>query len=455
MKAEDRKIMATKIIELVGGKENISTCIHCMTRLRFTVKDQSLVNVEEVSKMDKVLGAQWSNGQFQIIIGQWVPELYKEVCEIAGIQQVAQLDENVEEKKKFGLGSIVDGISGCLAPAIPIVTGAGMIKVVVILATMAGILEAGSPTHTVLSFAGEAGFYFLPVFLGAFAANKFKTSMPLGLLLGAILIAPEFNAAIAAGTQLSIYGIPVYSATYTGSIFPTIMAVFVMSYVERFFSKYVPNAVKVILVPLLTILVMLPLTFCLIAPIGSFLGIYIANAIMWLYNNLGFVGTAVLAATYPLLVITGMHGSLFPPMITALFTIGYDPIIGFSGVISNICQGAATAAVAIKNPKERSNGISCTITAILGGVTEPAMFGINLKYRTPLFGSMIGAFAGGAVAGLLKVYMYSLGGSAGIFGLAGFIGPTPANLINAVISLCVAVVVAFAATLVLYKPEAK
>lgn len=455
MKAEDRNLMAKKIIELVGGKENITSCIHCMTRLRFTVKDQSLVKVEEVQKMDKVLGAQWSNGQFQIIIGQWVPELYKEVCEVADIKQLAALDENVDEKKKFGLGTIIDGISGCLAPAIPIVTGAGMIKVVVILTTMAGILEVGSPTHTVLSFAGEAGFYFLPVFLGAFAANKFKTSMPLGLLLGAILIAPEFNAAIAAGTALNVYGIPVYSTTYTGSIFPAIMAVFVMSYVERFFSKVIPNAVKVILVPLLTILVMLPLTFCLIGPIGSFLGIYIADGIMWLYTHLGFVGTAVLACVYPLLVITGMHGSLFPPMINALFTIGYDPIIGFSGVISNLCQGAATAAVAVKNKKERPNALSCTITAILGGVTEPAMFGINLKYRTPLIGSMIGAFCGGAVAGILKVYMYSLGGSAGIFGLAGFIGPTPSNLIYAVVALVVAMVVAFIATLFLYKPESK
>jgi PTS system beta-glucosides-specific IIC component len=455
MKADARRELATNIVDLVGGKDNISNIIHCMTRLRFTIKDKSLVNLDQISDLEGVIGAQWSNEQFQVIIGQWVSELYKDVCEVANIQQQSQLDENLDEKKKFGPGAIIDSISGCLAPVIPIVVGAGMLKVVLILATLLNILKDTSPTYQVLNFASDAGFYFLPVFLGAFSANKFKTSMPLGMLMGAILLHPNFVASVGEGATLSIFGLPIYATTYSSSIFPVIMSVFVMSYVERFFSKIIPNAVKVIFVPLLTILVMLPLALCLIGPAGAFFGVYLAQAIMWLYNTTGFVGIAVLSAVYPLLVITGMHGALFPPMMQSLTTLGYEPIIGLSGVISNLNQGAATLAVAVKNKKERSTAISAAITAILGGVTEPAMFGINLKYKTPLYATMAGSFIGGSIAGLLKVYMYALGGSAGIFGVTGFIAEQSSNIIYLFVAILAGLISTFIITMFIYKVDKK
>lgn len=456
MKEEARKKLAVSIVELVGGKENISNVIHCMTRLRFTVKDKSLVNLDQIVALNGVIGAQWSNEQFQIIIGQWVSTLYKDVCQVAQFQLQNQIEENVDGIKKLTFGSIINAISGCLAPVIPIVVGAGMLKVVLILVTLFKILDpATSSTYQVLNFASDAGFYFLPIFLGAFSANKFKTSMPLGMLVGAIFLHPNFVASVSANTPLSIFKIPIYSTTYANSIFPVIMSVFLMAYVERFFSKIVPNAVKVIFVPLMTILVMLPLALCLIGPLGAFIGVYLAQAIMWLYNVTGFVGIAVLAAIYPLLVITGMHGALFPPMMQSLTTLGYEPIIGLSGVISNLNQGAATLAVALKSSKERSTAISAAITAIFGGVTEPAMFGINLKYKTPLYATMIGSFIGGAVAGILKVYMYALGGSAGIFGVTGFISEQSSNIIYLFVAIIAGLISTFIITLFIFKEEKK
>ncbi|MNO81576.1 PTS system beta-glucoside-specific EIIBCA component [compost metagenome] len=340
-------------------------------------------------------------------------------------------------------------------PLIPALIGAGMLKVIIILGEMAGFLTKDMPTYNVLAFAADAGFYFLPIFLGATAANKFKTNMGLGMLLGAILIHPTIVANVAGGVGMSIFGIPVYGATYASTIFPIIMAVFAMSYVEKFFQKISPDSVKAIVVPLGTILIMLPLTLCLIGPAGAFLGTYLAKAIMWLYNTTGFFGVALLAAVYPVLVITGMHGALVPYMFQSFASFGYEPIVCVAGVLSNINQGAAAAAVAVKckNKSTKSTAASSAITAVVGGVTEPAMFGINMRLKKPLYAAMIGNFCGAAFAGLMKVYTYAFAGSAGIFGVAGFIGPTKMNVIYMGISVLIGFVVTFIITLFIYKGE--
>ncbi|BCJ92911.1 hypothetical protein acsn021_04800 [Anaerocolumna cellulosilytica] len=455
-KVEKYEELATKVLELVGGKDNITYFGHCMTRLRFNVKDTSIVNLAEIQKTTGVIGAQWSNEQLQIIIGQSVGDAYKLICSKTGMTAEKSLDENLDDKKKkFGISTILDGISGSLMPLIPALIGAGMLKVIIILGELIGFLTPDMPTYAVLSFAADAGFYFLPVFLGATAASKFKTNMGLGMLLGAILIHPTLIGNVAAGVGMSVFSIPVYGTTYANTIFPIIMAVFVMSYVEKFFRKISHDSVKAIVVPLGTILVMLPLTLCLIGPAGAFLGTYLAKGIMWLYNTTGFFGVAILAAVYPLLVITGMHGALVPYMFQSFATFAYEPIVCVAGVLANINQGAASAAVAIKckDKKTKSTAFSSAVTAVVGGVTEPAMFGINLRLKKPLYAAMIGNFCGAAFAGFMKVYAYAFAGSAGIFGVAGFIGPTNMNVIYMVISVIIGFIVTFITTLILYKGE--
>ncbi len=447
--------LATKVLQLIGGKDNISNFGHCMTRLRFNLKDNSIVDLSEIQKINGVIGAQWSNEQLQVIIGQSVGDAYKLICTKAEFEVEKAIDENLDNKKKFSFGAIVDGISGSLMPLLPALIGAGMLKVIIILGGLFGVLTTKMPTYVVLSFAADAGFYFLPVFLGATAANKFKTNMGLGMLLGAILIHPTMVANVAGKVGMSIFSIPIYGISYANTIFPVIMAVFVMAYVEKFFQKIAPDSIKMIIVPLGTILIMLPLTLCLIGPAGGFLGVYLAKGIMLLYNTTGFFGVALLAAVYPLLVITGMHGALVPYMFQSFASFGYEPIVCTAGVLSNINQGAASAAVALKckGKKTKSTAASSAIAAVIGGVTEPAMFGINLRLKKPLYASMIGNFCGAAFAGLMKVYAYAFAGSAGIFGIAGFIGPVKMNVIYMGISVVIGFAVTFIITLFIYNGE--
>lgn len=448
--------LAVEILELIGGKDNISNFVHCMTRLRFNLKDNSRANMDEIKKLNGIVGAQWSNDQLQIIIGSSVADVYAVVCAKAGYAAEKSLDENLDKKKKFSFAAIIDGLAGSLVPTLPIMIGAGMLKVIVILCEMAGILSAGMPTHTVLTFAADAGFYFLPIFLGATAATKFKTNMGLGMLIGAILLHPTFIGNVTNNVGMSIFGIPIYAANYANSIFPVIMAVYVMSYVEKFFRKIAPEAIKVLFVPLATMLVMLPLTLCLIGPAGAFLGVYLAQGIMWLYGKVGFFGVALLSSIYPLLILTGMHGALVPYMFQSFATFGYEPIVCTACVISNIGQGAAAAAVAVKSKDKtlKSTAASSAITAVVGGVTEPALFGVNIRFKTPLYACMAGNFIGAGFAALMKSYAYAFSGSAGIFGLAGFVGPTSMNLIYMAIGMLMTFVSTFIITLVIYK-EAK
>lgn len=449
--------LANSVIELVGGKENIIFFTHCVTRLRFNLKDRGLVKMEDIEKIPGVLGCQWSGEQLQIIIGQAVGDAYALICEKTGLVKQAAVEEKLDDepKKKLSFNTIMDAISGCITPCIPVLIGCGMVKIIILICEMCGILAAGNPTHTVLTFVGDAGFYFLPIMIGAFTARKYGGNMALGMMLGAMFIHPSFIASITEGTALSVFGIPVYAAGYSSTIFPALLTVIVMCYVEKFIAKHSPDAIRSVTEPLFTILVMVPLGLYVLGPIGSFLGNYVAAAVMWLYEHLGFIGIAVLASVLPWLVLTGMQTGIAPYLLNAFATVGYDPIIITANVVSNVDQGAACLAVALrtKDKNLRSTALSCAITAIIGGVTEPAMFGVTFKLKKPLYGAMIGSFIGGAIAGIGKVYCYAFVGSGGIFAIPAFISERSANLLVMVAAMIVGMIVTFFATLILYKED--
>lgn len=457
-KKERYEDLANSVIDLVGGKDNITFFTHCVTRLRFNVKDKSAVKKEEIEKVGGVMGCQWSGDQLQIIIGQAVGDAYNLICKKTGLAQQDAVNENLDGgKKKFSIGAVFDAIAGCITPLIPCLIGAGFIKIIVLVLEMTGIVAADSSTYLVLSFVGDAGFYFLPVFVGATAAKKFGANMSLGMLVGAMFIHPNFVSAITEGTALNIAGIPIYSASYTSTIFPALLTVWVMAPIEKFFAKISPDAVRSITEPLLTMIVMIPLALCVLGPIGAFLGTYISEAIIWLYNTTGFFGVAIFAGLCPLLVMTGMHSSLMPYMLNSFATIGWEPIVLTGMIISNLDQAAASAAVAFKSKKTNVKSLAsgCAITAFLGGVTEPAMYGVNLKYKTPLYAAMIGSFAGACVAGFGKAVAYAITGSAGVFAFPIYLPGGMSNLIWMVAGVVIGMVVTFVLTLFLYKDEAE
>ncbi|MBO1307407.1 PTS transporter subunit EIIC [Enterococcus sp. 669A] len=458
-KKENYQALASSIIESLGGEENVTFFTHCMTRLRFNLKDKSLVDEAAVKTLNGVVGSQWSGDQFQIIIGQQVGDVYAAILKITNIEGAAKAADEVaegsKEKKKFSLSAVFDAFAGCVSPLLPVLIGSGMLKIITLVLNMTGAISPESGTYIILDFAGDAGFYFLPVFVGATAARKFGGNMGLGMMLGAMMIHPNFINALAEG-RLDFLSVPVYSASYASTIFPAIIAVFVMSKVEEQVVRFSPVAIRAILEPLVTLLIMIPLTLCLIGPIGAMLGVYITAGVMWLYNTMGFVGVAILAAAWPFMVLTGMHSAITPYLTQSFATLGYEPIALTAIIIANLNQGAASAAVAFKSKSVsiKSSAATCAITAVLAGVTEPAMFGINLRFKRPMIGAAIGSLIGGAIAGLGRAHAYAFAASAGVFAFPIYITDNIMNLVWMVIGCGVGMIGTFVATLILYKEEA-
>lgn len=458
VKKEKYDELSNQVLELIGGKENISFFTHCMTRLRFNLKDKSIVDLKKISGIKGVIGCQWQgqSDQLQIIIGQDVSDAYNLICKKNGLSSEESINENLDggkSKFKFSIGNIfnaiIDAITGSMAPLIPMLIGAGMIKVLLILFPLFG-LSTTSSTYTVLMFIGDAAFYFLPILVGATAARKFNTNVGLGMLMGAILIHPTFISLVNEGTPIELFGITVTGASYANQILPTIMSVWVMSHVERFFSRKSPTILRSVITPTLTIIVMAPLTLIFIAPLGLLIGNYITSIMIFIYETLGFVGVGLMAAVMPLIVMTGMHMAFMPYMVGSIATNGLEPFFLVAMVISNINQGAASAAVAVRAKSKNLKGVasSSAVTAIVGGITEPAMFGVTVKYKRPLYAAMIGSFIGGAYAGLMNVYAYAFPGSAGLLSFPIFIGPNPSNLVNFIVGIIIGAVVTFVLTLV-------
>lgn len=447
-----------EIVPLVGGKKNIASFAHCVTRLRFNVNDKASVQSDAVKKLPGAVGVNWSGNQFQVIIGQAVADVYAAICAEHGLQTEAAIQENLDAKQPKTVGGVISaicsGIAGCVIPLLPILIGAGMLKVIITMLTSSNLMAADNPTLVTLGFVADAAFYFLPVFVGSMAAKKFGANQSIGMLLGAMLISPTFIDMVNNGTPGSIFGLPIYGASYSSSIFPVICTVFIAGYVERFVAKHSPDAVRNILEPVVTLLVMIPLTFVVIAPLGAILGDGLAWALTLLYEKTGFVAIAIQAAFYPLIVMTGMHVGLIPIGMTNLMTLGYEPNM-ITCVLSNLNQGASCLAVALRTKDRdlRSTAISSAITAIFGGVTEPAMFGINLPLKTPLYGAMLGSLISGAVAGLLKVRAYSFGSTAFPFTMFCYVNPDGSGILACLISILVGLACTFVFTLFLYQDK--
>ncbi len=447
--------LANNIVELMGGESNIGFFAYCVTRLRFTVKDRGRVDEEKIKKIPGVVGTAWSGDQFQIIIGQSVGDAYKEICKVTGLGNAKEEETEESKKKGLSINAILDAFSGCLVPLMPLLIGAGLIKILMLVLQLAKVIDSQDASYIVLNFVSDSAFYFLPVFVGATAAKKFGANMALGMFIGGILIHPTFVSSVSEGTALSIFKLPIYAGTYSYTVFPVIFAVYIMAHVERFFAKKSPDILRSIIEPFMTLLIMVPLTLCLIAPIGGFLGNYLTTGIIWLYDTSGFIGVAVFSSLLPFIIMTGMHYGFGPYIYTSLATLKYEPIYITSNFIYNFNQGAAALAVGVKTKDVdlKSTAMSCGVTAVLAGVTEPCLYGVNVKLKTPLWCSIIGSFIGGAIAGLFKVYAFAVPGTAGVFGIPTFINTNISNLVHAVIAIVLGFIITFVLTLIVYKDQ--
>lgn len=420
-----------KIIEAVGGAGNISGAGHCMTRLRLVLKDEGKASDEKVQGIKGVKGVTRQGGQYQIIIGNEVSNLFKEFKKMGSWGEgggTPQKAAGNPVQRLFGF------ISGCMTPMLPAMLGCGMMKVVLTLLTTFCGMSTESSTYILLFSFADCFFNFLPIFLGYTIAKKMGGSPMLFMTIGAALCYPNLISLMGGslgelGTFLGmpctyLFGLPVICATYTSSVLPMLLMAPVMKWAEDFADRVSPNVLKAFLKPLLFISICIPCSLYVLGPIGNVLGNTLSNVFLAMYNAVPWLTVGVLSAAMPFIVMTGMHYALIPLCMNNLATVGFDVILMVTMFCSNIAQGGATFGVALKtrDAETRSEGIACGISAFVAGVTEPAMYGINLRFMKPMIGAVIGAGISGLFCGIAGVKGYTMGGSPSILTLINFIG---------------------------------
>lgn len=463
------KQLAQDIIKNVGGKENINGLTHCITRLRFKLKDESIANDDVLKNMEGIVTVMKSGGQYQVVIGNNVEAVYKDVVEIIDLDNL----NTSSETKKSGniLDKGIDIISGIFQPVLGIMAACGMLKGFNALFVAIGLYSATSGGYMVINAAGDALFTFLPLFLGYTSAKKFGLKPMLGLALGAAMCYPAIQgSSISAGTDamytlfkgtmfaspvyIDFFGLPIISMDYTGTVIPIIFVVYFASKCEKLFNKFVPDLVKFFFVPMLTLLVTLPVALIVIGPIATFGSTLVSQVVISIREFSPLLAGAIVGFTWQILVIFGMHWGFIPVYINNVMTLGYDNVM----MPFFACTFASSAVVLAiffktKDKKLKEMAIPNFISGIFG-VTEPAIYGMLLPLKKPFIISCIASGIGGAFYGFFNLRKFITGGM-GIFELPAMIEPNGgmSNLIVALSGIAISMAIAFVLTMVLYKDE--
>ena len=445
--ATDNKKIAEEVLAAVGGAANITSATHCMTRLRLNLKDQSIPNDDKVKAIKGVLGAQWSGGQYQVIIGQNVPKVYEAALAL-GVAGKGAIEENLDAAPKGPLTpkavgqKVLNYLSKTMVMTIPIIMGAAMFRTVAVVCGdgMLGLWAADSDLYNLFyNWLYNAGYYFLPIYLGWAAAKQLGCSQPLGMMLGGVIIAPEFITLIEAAadtgaTTTMIYGfLPAQLNNYSATVLPMLLSMPVLMVVEKFMKKIVPDMLSTVFVPVGTMFIMVPVALCVLAPIGSVLGNLIGNFMFGLGNAGGIVtvlALVLIAALWEFLVMTGMHQVLLALGIVQLLTAGSDSCVMVAGGIAQFATwGMAFGAfLRLRETDEKGAMLGFSLSGIVGGVTEPALYGCGFKYTRCLGAMIAGGAVGGLIAALANVTVYILGAT-NILGLTGYVAGGTANLV--------------------------
>ena len=397
----DNHKIALQIIDGVGGKENVSGLTHCFTRLRFVLKDESKASKDKVSSIEGVIQVVEASGQFQVVLGNKVETIYDEIMPLLGTTET----ENDEQDKKVGIGTkILNVVTAIFTPTIPAIAASGMLKGILAVAALIGLnvyhvdIKTFN-TYIILNAASDALFYFMPVILARSAAKVFKTNEYIAMTLGATLCYPTLVELMTGNKAVTLFGIGITKANYVSSVVPIIIAVFVLAYVEKFVKKIMPDVLKIIMVPTLSLLIMVPATLMIFGPIG----IYIGNAVNWAYHYIMNLSPILLGAfvggIWCVLVIFGAHRAIIPIGINDVAKTGRQNLLAFAGA-ANFSQAGAALGVFFKtkNKNLKTVAASATVTALFG-ITEPAIYGANLRLKKPMVYAVISGALGGALMG--------------------------------------------------------
>lgn len=441
------KQLAEQIVQLVGGKENVESLVHCVTRLRFKLKDENKADDEAIKKLAGVMGLARAGGQYQVIIGNNVSDIYDQVMPILGLNS-ANLEGEATDKDKNPINRFIKLLTKIFTPFLGTLAAAGVLKGFLVLLTVLHVLDAKSGTYLILNAAGDALFYFLPIMVGLSTARAFKINDYVGAIIGAALCYPTLVQAYQAKQSIDFLGIPVILMNYPQTLIPAIVAVGLASILYKFLDKHLPSSLKMIFTPLITIVIAVPLTYLVVGPVTSWLSQGLADVVLAIYAHAKVLAGFILAAIWQAVVLLGLHWAFIPVFLNNIATKGFDPINAMLYCTVFAQTGAALAMVfKAKDVKFKEVGWPAVISGFLG-ITEPIIYGVTLPHKKAFIFGSVGSAFGGAIAAFSSAKMFGGFASGGIFGIPMFIDQK-AGINGSFIGFCLSLVVAFAVSFIL------
>lgn len=452
------KDVSMKLVELVGGVDNISSVTHCTTRMRFNLKNKALAKTELIKKLDGVLGVADQSGQYQVILGENMFPIFDEISKTYSLLEDEVVDEfhaeDLEVKKslKDYVLAASQFLSSSLAPFITVLFGAGMLKVIINLLSYFWPSVSASTTYQLFNFMSNVPFYFMPIFIAYGTARALKANPAFTIAIAGMLVYPNFVSMVSAGDPVAMFGIPVKLITYSSTLLPALLSSILCAYMEKLFYKIIPGILRTVFAPLCILLVTLPITLCFLGPVGNIVGGWVVTIFVWIQNTFHGLGVGLFAAGFPFLVMMGVNMLTVTPM-TELFTRqGYDNFFRPGYIIHNCAEGGSCLGVYLKTKDKdlKSKALSASIAGIVSGVSEPSVYGIMIPFKKPLIGTCVGALVGGTIAGAMGASAFSMGYSS-ILAIPIF-GKTAVAI---TVGIVVTIVVSCAVSFVLFKDEKK
>jgi PTS system beta-glucosides-specific IIC component len=441
--------LGKRILNLVGGENNIVSITHCATRLRMRLSNTKLAseNKSKIEDLNGVISVVEKAGQFQVVIGPNVPTIYDELIDNTSLNKQIE-NENVSDNTNWFL-KVMDVVAGIFTPLLPLLAGSGVFRGLVLLATQFKWLSTTSDTYYMLTVASTAVFYFLPILLAITSAEKFKVNKYVAAAIMGSLIMPEFTNMMGNhgnGVIAHFFGIPIVLMTYTSTVIPAILAIWCLSYLEKYLRKWIPEDLQLLFVPLISLFLMVPLTAGIFGPFGVYVGEGISNIINWLINSNGWIAGAFIGGIWNIFVIFGLQWAVNPVMINNISRLGFDYIVPLTAA-ANFGMAGATLGTFLRthDKKMKAYSMSALLSIFFAGITEPSIYGVGIRYKRPLIGAVVGGAVGGAFIGgfHVKAFAFVFGG---LTTLPAFVGST---FIYYVIGLAICFIIGCIVTLII------
>lgn len=455
--------LAKDILEKVGGKENINSVTHCITRLRFQLKDNNKAQTEQIKATQGVVTVVQSGGQYQVVIGNHVPDVYKELVQVSGLQEGAPSNQEEQGEKKGLFSKFIDLISGIFTPVISVLMASGMIKGITSLLAGLNILDKDSGTYLVLQATGDAFFYFFPLFLGYTAAKKFGAKPFLGMTIGGALVYPTLanlakttadplytlftGSVFESSVHITFAEIPVILMNYSNSVIPIILAVYFAAKLEKMLNKIIPQVVRGFLVPFFTLIITVPLTFLIIGPIATWAGLLLGNVMFGLYHFSPILAGILVGGFWQVFIMFGLHWGFMPIALNNIANQGYD-VIMLAGSATPLATAGVVLGIFLKTKNKKLKEISfpAFLSAVFG-ITEPALYGVTLPRKKTFIATLAATAIAGAISGFFGSKFFTVGAT-GVFAIPNAVNPN-VGIDQAFIGYVISVAVAFGVGLLL------